>query len=147
MDERFWSHVDRRGYDECWPWTSRAVHNGGYGSFSVWAGQLDCEKDMQLNASRVAFRLIHGRWPEPFALHGCDNPPCCNVLNPEHVHEGTHRENMDEMTSRSRGPRRVPDELRVLIREARAGGNVTQLEVARRFGVSQQVVSKLCRLS
>ena len=145
VDVRFWSHVDRRGYDECWPWTGRAVNVRGYGLFGVWAGQLGCERNVQTNAQRVAFRLIHGHWPEPFALHGCDNPPCCNAENPEHVHEGTHQENMDEMVARERGWRQVPEDIRALIREA-CDGSVSQIEVARRFGVSQQLVSLIiCR--
>jgi hypothetical protein len=134
--------VDRRGFDECWPWTG-ATGNGGYGVFSVWAGQLGCEKNLQTNAQRVAFRLIHGYWPE-FALHGCDNPPCCNALNLAHVHNGTHQQNMDEMVVRGRGWRQVPEDVRARIRAA-CDGSTSQLEVGRRFGVSQQVVSLILR--
>jgi HNH endonuclease len=143
VDVRFWRHVSRRGFDECWLW-SGATGRGGYGVFTLWAGQLDCEQELQTNAQRVAFRLIHGYWPEPFALHGCDNPPCCNALNPAHVREGTHQENMDEMVARERGWRQVPAEVRVLIREA-CDGQTSQQVVAQRFGVSQQLVSLIYR--
>ena len=34
LEERFWSYVDRREPDECWPWTG-ATARGGYGTFMV----------------------------------------------------------------------------------------------------------------
>lgn len=37
MAERFWSKVDVRGADECWPWTAYADRERGYGQF--WNGE------------------------------------------------------------------------------------------------------------
>ncbi len=34
IEARFWSHVDRRGDDECWPWTANTDRDG-YGLFKV----------------------------------------------------------------------------------------------------------------
>jgi hypothetical protein len=34
IDARFWSHVDRRGDDECWLWTA-SIDTGGYGTFGA----------------------------------------------------------------------------------------------------------------
>jgi hypothetical protein len=45
---------------------------------------------------------VHGYWPEPFGLHGCDNPPCCNVQNSKHVHAGTALLNVQECAERGR---------------------------------------------
>lgn len=33
-EARFWSHVDRRGEDQCWPWTA-GTDRWGYGQFRV----------------------------------------------------------------------------------------------------------------
>jgi hypothetical protein len=33
------------------------------------------------------------------ACHHCDNPPC---FNPDHLYEGTHKENMEDMANRNR---------------------------------------------
>jgi hypothetical protein len=33
-EARFWSHVDRRGPEECWPWTA-GTDRWGYGQFRV----------------------------------------------------------------------------------------------------------------
>lgn len=92
LELRFWSKVDRRGPDECWPWKA-AKRRRGYGVF--WrAGKF-------VNASRVAWELANGR-PMPAEmrpLHGCDNPPCCN---PRHIRPGTQKENVAEMHARGR---------------------------------------------
>jgi hypothetical protein len=51
-------------------------------------------------AHRMAWFAEYGRWPEPCALHRCDNPPCCN---PAHLFEGTRADNMRDMWSKGRG--------------------------------------------
>ena len=89
--ERFWSKVAKS--DGCWLWTA-ARNEQGYGEFSL-DGKLQ-------RAHRVSFYLAHGRWPEPNALHKCDNPPC---VRPDHLFEGTHKENMADMTSKGRSVR------------------------------------------
>lgn len=91
LEERFWPKVDRSGGpDACWPFMGH--RHGGYGRLRV-EGRLEA-------APRVSFFLAHGRWPEPCALHSCDNPPCCN---PAHIHEGTHSQNAREREQRGRG--------------------------------------------
>src|SRR5690348_12958479 len=92
LEDRFWAKVERRGYDECWPWKA-STNAKGYGKFVLAPGQLGLARPTQRLAHVVAFRLVHGRWPVPHGLHGCDNPPCCNVANPAHVHEGTIQDN------------------------------------------------------
>lgn len=52
-----------------------------------------------LFAHRYAWFLEYGRWPEPEALHHCDNPPCCDV---DHLYEGTQQDNVDDMIARGR---------------------------------------------
>lgn len=53
---------------------------------------------------RVLYEYLVGPFPEdlPFALHSCDNPPCCN---PAHIRPGTHEENMREMAERGHSRR------------------------------------------
>lgn len=96
LEARFWSNVDRRGPDECWPWLL-VIHPDGYGCFRLVKG-----KPMKL-AHRVAFLLTHGHWPEPCCLHSCpdgDNPACCN---PAHLREGTNQDNVRDREMRGRG--------------------------------------------
>jgi predicted transcriptional regulator len=164
VEERLWSCVARGSYDECWPWT-KTPDQYGYGQVKVWAGELDVPADFetpggvryrQLMAPRLAFYFVHGRWPQPLALHGCDNPPCCNAENPEHVHEGTHSLNTLEMFARNRQGSRLRsgeghfnavlsaaqvEDIRVRY----AAGGVTQKALATEFGVEQQSVSRYVR--
>jgi hypothetical protein len=116
------------------------------------------ERDSFCAAHRVAFRLMHGRWPAPNALHGCDRPLCCNVVNPEHVHEGTAKQNTEEMFARGRG--RLPP-VRMGIEASRAkltdeqaleviarygpGGVISQDALAVEYGVSQHSISSIVR--
>lgn len=67
---RFWSKVDKRGPDECWPWMA-GCDRKGYGNFSI---------NMEtFQSHRVAMFLYSGKDPYPFHVcHTCDNPPCCN---------------------------------------------------------------------
>jgi len=121
----------------------------------VNAGQLGLERPSLQRAHRVAFYLIHGRWPTPWGLHGCDNPSCCNAENPEHVHEGTPAQNQQEMWARGRQPAHLsPGETHAraaltngeaaAIRAAYAAGAL-QEDLAAEFGVVSQTVSLVVR--
>ena len=149
LEERFWSRVDRRGDDECWPWRG-AILTNGYGMFWIREGELGLRRGCTRGAHRVAFRLVHGYWPEPLGLHGCDNPACCNPLNPElerHIHPGTTQKNAQEMVQRGRGAiNRTEAKLTYEeVAEIRArwvrGQKPSQSDLAREYGVSQGAIS------
>jgi HNH endonuclease len=93
--KRFWSKVDKRGPDECWPWTAGTAGKGGYGRFRMG--------DKRVQASRVAWEMEHGRPlpPELDALHSCDNPPC---VNPAHIWPGTAADNVRDAVAKGRAP-------------------------------------------
>lgn len=94
--ERFWSKVDIKSEEECWPW-KESTSPEGYGKFSV-GGR---ENQHKLNSHRVAKTLSMGKEIEEgkLVLHACDNPPCCN---PEHLFVADHQTNMDDMVSKNR---------------------------------------------
>lgn len=112
LEKRFWSKVDRRGSDDCWPWIAKAKHKHGYGMFTVATGFVDY-------SHRLAFALANGGMPEgTYIRHSCDNPPCCN---PMHLLEGTQADNVQDMMRRGRHvKRRDSPEIRRKIAEARA---------------------------
>ncbi len=89
--ERFWEKVDRRGPDECWPWTS-GCNKHGYGRIRVAVGKVAL-------AHRLAYELQHNDPEEQCVLHECDNPPCCN---PRHLFLGTRTDNHADMVSKGR---------------------------------------------
>jgi len=90
LENRFWSKVDRRGDDECWPWT--AGQNGdGYGLFYV-----DRSRPKEL-AHRFAYELLVGPIPEGLDIDhvsesGCAMRHCMNAL--AHMEPVTRRENV-----------------------------------------------------
>ena len=145
--ERLDAGIERRGPDDCWPWT-RATRKG-YGTIKVSAGQLGFTRTTDVFTHRLVFRLTHGRWPEPVARHTCDNPLCCN---PAHIIEGTWKQNMEDKYERGRDNHpKGGDSARSALTDAQAGqirevyarGGVSQRELARQFGVSQPSVSRI----
>ncbi len=92
----FWSRVDKRGPNECWPWT--AAKSGKYGRMKI-----DGFPHM---AHRLAYMFAKGRLKDNGDYHGtvvrhkCDNPICCN---PKHLVRGDQRKNVADMIKRGRG--------------------------------------------
>ncbi len=96
-EERFWSFVDKRGPDECWPWKGARLK--GYGAFR--------RNGNRRVATRIAWEYVTGAPPpdDLLIMHTCDNPPCCN---PAHLTPGTNQDNMDDMWSKGRsGPQKA----------------------------------------
>lgn len=94
LAERFWSKVDRRGLDDCWPW--QASKQGEYGQFYL--------KGRPIKASRACWYVEHRRMPKLHVLHTCDNPIC---VNPKHLYLGTPARNVKDKIERDRQPHGV----------------------------------------
>jgi hypothetical protein len=87
-EERFWTHVDRRGPDECWEWTSKKWR--GYGYWTL--------RGKNWRVHRYSYTIMVGPIPEGMTIdHLCRNRGC---VNPAHLEVVTHREN----TLRGTGP-------------------------------------------
>lgn len=144
--ERFWQKVDKKGPDECWPWTA-AVRNPkeGYGAF--W---LDGRHQP---ANRVALLFSGVDVPSGMvACHRCDNPGCCN---PAHLFPGTPKANNDDKVAKRRhaagdshGMAKLTQQQVAEIRAHRPPG-VKRLapgiaeRLAERYGVTKQYISEL----
>jgi hypothetical protein len=154
LAERFWAKVNKDGpvplhrpdLGPCWLWIG-AADAKGYGKVAAGAR----EEGMQL-AHRVAFFLAEGRWPEPCALHHCDNPPC---VRREHLFEGTYADNMADCAAKGRvvapalkgelNPYAKLTERDVRAIRARRAAGETQPALAAAYGITQSAVSAIER--
>jgi hypothetical protein len=96
---RFLSKVDKRGPNECWPWTG-AQNKSGHGRFKF--------NGTALLAHRVAYVIANGELPVStmhrsyhgkVVRHTCDNPPCCN---PAHLVACEQIDNVRDMMKKGR---------------------------------------------
>lgn len=142
LENRFAQQVDRsENATGCHLWTG-VKSRGGYGSITV-------EGKNQL-AHRVSWFLANGRWPTDDILHSCDNPPC---VNPEHLSEGTHSDNMRQMIERDRRLEPVGEHHHAAkltyddvcqVRHLRACG-WTLKSLADRFGVHPSTIDRVVK--
>lgn len=94
IEERFWSKVDRREADQCWPWLG-SQDGRRYGQMSSGPGG-----GSPIKAHRVSWIIANGPIPEGMnILHRCDNPPC---VNPNHLLPGTQKQNIQDASERGR---------------------------------------------
>lgn len=137
--EYFWSRVNIKSKNECWPWIW-GLSMYGYGKCSTCVYGTN-------QAHRVAWMYSKGPIPKGMdVLHKCDNPPCCN---PKHLFLGTNTENqMDkylkgrqckgETIGNSKLTQRQVDQIRDLYMEG-----YLQREIAVMFGVQRPHISRL----
>ena len=147
IETRFWRKVDKRGPDECWPWTASTV-GGGYGQ--IGRGGRGGGNEI---AHRLSWMIANGPIPEGlYILHSCDNPIC---VNPAHLSPGTQKRNLDDMAAKGRanriGARGERGGLAKLtwpkvekIRSKYKEG-ARQVDLAKEFGVSQATISEIVR--
>lgn len=144
--DRFWKRVVK-AKTGCWLWTGGFADNG-YGKVSLGKGISS------YLAHRMAFIIANGFIPQPCVLHSCDVRAC---VNPLHLHEGTHEENMDEMAKRGRsGPSIYPhlyegskngrasiDERTAIKIYRLLKSGMFVKDVARKFGVHRTLVTQV----
>jgi HNH endonuclease len=141
FESRFWAKVDKRGADECWPWTA-STSSTGYGVIRE-GGRLD---GSLRKAHRVSAHLAGMDISAGLVLHSCDNRLC---VNPAHLRVGTHKENAQNAMDRDRvswGEHRPNTRLTVrqvlAIRQRLALGE-GQKSVAAEYGLHPSTISRI----
>lgn len=142
---RVWPKVDRTSSPEgCWPW-SGAHRSNGYGAVTF---SLDGQS-FEMAAHRVVYLLVHGEIADDHdCCHACDVRNCAR---PDHLFEGSRRENLADMTRKGRrvtvsprgsrsGAAKLTEAQVAEIRVAVAGGE-SRRSIAARFGVSKSNVN------
>jgi hypothetical protein len=103
LEQRFWKYVDRRGIDECWPWTGTG--SNGYGTIGPGGRRAS-----KVPAHRVSWEIHNGPIPivDDAGSHGivvrhkCNNRLC---VNPSHLRLGTQADNVKDMWVNKGAPR------------------------------------------
>lgn len=129
---RFFSKVDVRTTDECWPWTA-ALNEDGYGVFRGQDGG-------NYLAHRFSYAAHIGDVPAGLCVcHSCDNPPCVNY---GHFFLGTQIDNLADMRAKGRGRKILNAEQVREIRAAIAAGS-RRLPLCRKYGVSDGAITAI----
>jgi hypothetical protein len=142
LRDRFWSKVEKRQENECWPWKAAVRRKDeGYGAFYF--------EGRNQPSSRIAW-MLHNNATIPFDLvvcHSCDNPNCCN---PNHLFLGTTADNSADRVAKGRQCRGsqqrnavLNEELVLQLRDVEKMFWVT--ETARMFGLNRHTVFDACR--
>ncbi|ACZ29606.1 hypothetical protein Xcel_0567 [Xylanimonas cellulosilytica DSM 15894] len=143
LEQRFWSKVDRRDADECWPW-SGATNDFGYGVIRP-AGRRN---GPNLKAHRVSAELAGMDVAGRVVRHRCDNPPC---VNPRHLVPGTQAQNAVDMAERdrsvhgSRNPNARLTEGDVAAIKALVAEGITHRAIAVLYDVSRPTVTYIAQ--
>ena len=137
IETRFWKLVNKSGptikaeLGPCWVWTGS--HKGRrYGSIRV--------ADKNESAHRVAWFLATGKWPNPFALHKCDNTFCVRF---SHLFEGDQTANMKDMARKERcsNTKLTMEDVKSIRIALNSGTSPTQ--IAHKYKVTRAVVSDI----
>jgi len=143
VEQRFWSRVNKNGpmhpvlKTRCWLWTG-CTSAEGYGIVNTGDGNA--------TAQRMSWFLTYGKWPKYLACHHCDNPPC---VRPDHLFDGPHRANTDDMLAKGRFPigerhwfAKLTDKEVEEMREKRSNGTLHRV-LAAEYGVTRGTVSRI----
>lgn len=142
IEERLNVYIDRSG--DCWLWVGQC-NDMGYGVLYIGNGR-------QVRAHRYMYEHFKGHIEDGLnVLHTCDVRNC---VNPDHLFLGTQKDNVEDMMKKQRGgykafhgeahwASKLSVEQVARIREMWQTGKYYQSELAKKFGVSQQVISKV----
>src|SRR4051812_41102595 len=94
LEERFYSKINFDLPDKCWLWN--ADTRRGYGLYRCYINNRYTTQ----GAHRYMLSHLLPRFDSNLdVLHVCDNPTC---VNPNHLKQGTHYDNMQDMKTRKR---------------------------------------------
>lgn len=151
LSDRFWDKVNKNGpvpphcseLGPCWLWTGA---QDGKGRGSVWVDEVGTK----CKAHRVAWYLETGMWPNPMALHKCDNGLCVRF---SHLFEGTQKVNMQDAKEKGRtrnGTVRGEDNNNAVLTDAQAkevkaflANGFVGADLAKSYGVSVSTISHI----
>ena len=148
---RFISYVDILADTDCWLWHG-AMNPEGYGNFSTQRSRHIHGKYSVL-AHRIIFASLN---PDKnidglCVCHTCDVRRC---VNPQHLWLGTHADNNADRAAKGRNADQTGEQNSrakltaedvAEIRRRRQSTNILQQDLAKEYGVSPKMISKIIR--
>lgn len=139
--ERLWKGVKKTNF--CWAWEG-ASNSFGHGQMSI--------KGKKVYVHRLSYEIYFGNIPDGFYVcHTCDNPAC---VKPTHLYIGTIKDNVSDCHKKGRfkpllGSKNPKTKLsKDHVEEIRClyeSSSISQIQLARKYGVSQTAVSAILR--
>ena len=155
--ERFWEKVNKDGplpsaeAVAVWP----EIKDERCWIFGVAKRGMVWLEGRNVLASRVAWFLETGKWPEPNCLHKCDRGAC---VRPSHLFEGTQEVNIADMLKKRRGnfasrSKLTEDDVREIRRLGapcirhpwKRGTALLKKRLAKRFGTTTQHIDAILK--
>jgi hypothetical protein len=136
--ELFYSRVDKKSEEECWPWKG-ALNSSGYGTFRL--------NGLKMGAHAASWLIYRGdKDKKLIVLHKCDNRAC---VNPAHLYLGTYSDNNSDRASRKpneQGGHTSPItiEERIRIKELRSSG-LSLREITAKVGYVPSTIYKITK--
>ncbi|RWZ83494.1 MAG: hypothetical protein EO766_17650 [Hydrotalea sp. AMD] len=146
--ERFESKFVRGSPDECWNWLGY-INQYGYGDFHPRVDPL-INKYEYIQAHRYSYKLYVGEITEQVVRHTCHNRRC---VNPNHLVQGSHKDNGQDMVKAGRSLRGernnksvlTEDQVRVLLHDFDTGYyKGFYKDKAEILGIAYQTVHRIC---
>ncbi len=143
--------IDSKG---CWNWTRSAPL--GYGQCNIPLGNGKYKNYKVHRLSAMVYKN-YDLGAKTEICHKCDNKLC---FNPEHLFEGSHKDNMDDAYSKNiisngyggqfnkeypEGVKPLTEKVKSEIRTLYDSTDATQKELADKYGLSHQHVSRIVR--
>ena len=116
-----------------------APNGSGYGMIYVLGSGKKNPKYIGVHRQALVQKLGRPVRQGYDACHHCDVKLC---IQPEHLYEGTRKENMQDVRERGRcgRPSILTEEQKAEVRSRYAAGGVYQRDLAREFGVTQWTI-------
>lgn len=99
--KRFEKYFEKGKKNECWLWKGGVMRHEEGRDYGAFAWPLEEGRYRAISASRASYFLTHNKLlPSDIEVcHSCDTPRC---VNPNHLFEGTHKDNMNDRDSKGR---------------------------------------------
>jgi hypothetical protein len=141
--KKFWSLIEVKGPDECWPWKGK-LNRDGYAQW-YWKGQLRMVHHVAFQIHNHCFFPRGTRKTGSGGIvirHNCDNPPCCN---PHHLLKGTQLDNVRDKFERGRNCKwwKVSEEMVKQIKKKFSSGKWTKKEIGDEYGIHPSWVGRI----